>query len=234
MNKLENAVIIPARGGSKGIKNKNLINFSNKPLLFWTINQAIRSKQVSDVYVSSDSKEILNYSKKLGAIPIKRPKKISNNVSKSEDAILHFINSTKKKYKNIIFLQATSPLRFTDDIDNSLKEFKQKKYDSLFSCSTSSDWFDVWKTNNKKGVVPLTIDYKKKPPRQKIKEKYFLQNGSIYIFNKKKFLRYKNRLFGKIGVYVMEEWQSFQIDEKSQVKFMEILFKKFISNEKID
>ena len=231
MNKLENAIIIPARGGSKGIKNKNLINFSNKPLLYWTITQAIKAQKVSDVYVSSDSKKILNFSKKLGAIPIVRPKSISCDISKSEDAILHFINSTKKKYKNIVFLQATSPLRFADDIDNAIKIFKQKKYDSLFSCSTSSDWFDVWKTNKKK-IVPLTIDYKKKMPRQKVKSKYFLQNGSIYIFDKKKFLKYKNRLFGKIGVYIMDEWQSFQIDEKKQIKFMEILFKKFISNEK--
>lgn len=232
MNKPENAIIIPARGGSKGIKNKNLIKFSNKPLLYWTITQAIKAKKINDVYVSSDSKKILNYSKKLGAIPIERPKNISNDTSKSEDAILHFVNSKGKRYKNIIFLQATSPLRLANDIDNSLEKFKQKKNDSLFSCSTSSDWFDVWKTNKKK-IVPLTIDYKNKPPRQKVKAKYFLQNGSIYIFNRKKFLKYKNRLFGKIGVYIMEEWQSFQIDEKKQIKFMEILFKKFILNEKI-
>ena len=63
MNKLENVVIIPARGGSKGIKNKNLISFANKPLLYWTIRQAIKSKSVSRVYVSSDSKKILEFSK---------------------------------------------------------------------------------------------------------------------------------------------------------------------------
>ena len=231
MNKPENVVIIPARGGSVGIKNKNLINFSNKPLLYWTIKQAISSKKVSDVYVSSDSMQILNFSKKLGAIPLLRPKKIATDMSKSEDAIIHFINSLDKNFKNIIFLQATSPLRLKKDIDNAINIFKKKKYDSLFSCSTSSDWFDVWKTKNDK-VLPLTIDYKKKVPRQKVKEKYYLQNGSIYIFNKDKFIKYKNRLFGKIGVYIMKEWQSFQIDEKKQIKFMEVLFNNFVLNEK--
>lgn len=231
MNKLENIIIIPARGGSKGIKNKNLINFANKPLLYWTIKQAIESKSVSRVYVSSDSAKILEFSKKLGAFPIIRPKKIAKDMSKSEDAIIHAVRSIKGKFKNIIFLQATSPLRVKNDIDNAVKKFDSEKFDSLFSCSTSSDWFDVWKTK-KKEVVPLTINYKNKVPRQKVKEKYFLQNGSIYIFKKDKFLKYKNRLFGKIGVYIMNEWQSFQIDEKKQIKFMEILFKKFILNEK--
>jgi N-acylneuraminate cytidylyltransferase len=232
MNKLENVVIIPARGGSKGIKNKNLINFANKPLLYWTIKQAIKSKSISRVYVSSDSTKILEFSKKLGAFPIIRPKKIAKDMSKSEDAIIHFIESLGKNFKNIIFLQATSPLRLKRDIDNAVAKFKNEKYDSLFSCSTSADWFDVWKTNKKK-IVPITIDYKNKPPRQKVKDKYFLQNGSLYIFKKDGFLKYKNRLFGKIGVYIMKEWQSFQIDENEQVNFMEVLFKKFILNEKI-
>ena len=232
MNILENVVIIPARGGSKGIKNKNLISFANKPLLYWTIRQAIKSKSVSRVYVSSDSTKILEFSKKLGAFPILRPKKIAKDMSKSEDAIIHFIESVSQNIKNIIFLQATSPLRLAKDIDNAITIFKKGNYDSLFSCSTSADWFDVWKTYKNK-IIPLTIDYKNKPPRQKVKDKYFLQNGSLYIFKKDSFLKYKNRLFGKIGVYIMNEWQSFQIDENEQLNFMEIIFKKFILNEKI-
>ena len=196
MNILENVVIIPARGGSKGIKNKNLISFANKPLLYWTIRQAIKSKSVSRVYVSSDSKKILEFSKKLGAFPILRPKKIAKDMSKSEDAIAHFIESVNQNIKNIIFLQATSPLRLRKDIDNAITSFKKGNYDSLFSCSTSADWFDVWKTYKDK-IIPLTIDYKNKLPRQKIKDKYFLQNGSLYIFKKDSFLKYKNRLFWK-------------------------------------
>ena len=232
MNKQKNLVIIPARGDSKGIKNKNLIYFAGKPLLYWTITQALSSKNVDKVIVTSDSKKILTYSKRLGADIILRPKSLATDTSKSEEALIHVLININKSFQNIIFLQATSPLRLKDDINNAVKYFLSKKYDSLFSCSTSSDWFDVWKTN-KKNIVPLTIDYKNKPPRQKVKDKYYLQNGSIYIFKKNKFLKYKNRLFGKIGVYIMKEWQSFQIDEINQINFMEILHKKLVVNEKI-
>ena len=232
MNKQKNLVIIPARGNSKGIKNKNLIHFAGKPLLYWTITQAINAKNIDKVIVTSDSSNILNYSKRLGADIVLRPKSLATDTSKSEDALIHVLKNINKSFQNIIFLQATSPLRLKNDITNALKYFETKKYDSLFSCSTSSDWFDVWKTN-KRHIIPLTINYKNKPPRQKVKDKYYLQNGSIYIFKKNKFLKNKNRLFGKIGVYIMKEWQSFQIDEKDQIYVMEILHKKIVLNEKI-
>ena len=69
--------IILARGGSKGIKNKNLVKINNKPLIFWTIFQSLKSKKIDEVWVSSDSKKILSISKKIGANIIKRPKKFS-------------------------------------------------------------------------------------------------------------------------------------------------------------
>ena len=226
-NKSKNVIIIPARGGSKEIKNKNLVNFCGKPLLYWTIKQALSCKFVNEVFVSSDSDEILSFSKTNGARTIKRPKKLSTDISQSEEAILHVLKETKNFFKTIIFLQATSPLRKRDDIDNAIKTFYKKNYDSLFSCHTAEDYFDIWISKNKT-IVPKTINYKKRLPRQLMKTKFYQQNGSIYIFKKEIIEKYNNRLGGNIGVYSMDEWQSFQVDTTKQKKPMELLFQKYL------
>ena len=95
-NKINLSVIL-ARGGSKGIFNKNLKNLNNKPLLYWSIRQCLNCKEISDVWVSSDSEKIINLSKKFGAKTIKRPKKISKDASSSESGWLHAINYFDKK-----------------------------------------------------------------------------------------------------------------------------------------
>ena len=89
--------IILARGGSKGIKNKNLIHVNKKPLLYWSIRAALTTKEISKVWVSSDSHNILNLSKKLGTEIIKRPKLLSTDKSSSEDGWLHAIKEIKKR-----------------------------------------------------------------------------------------------------------------------------------------
>ena len=137
------------------------------------------------------------------------------------------LKETKNFFKTIIFLQATSPLRKRDDIDNAIKTFYKKNYDSLFSCHTAEDYFDIWISKNKT-IVPKTINYKKRLPRQLMKTKFYQQNGSIYIFKKEIIEQYNNRLGGNIGVYSMDEWQSFQVDTIKQKKPMELLFQKYL------
>ena len=134
-----------------------------------------------------------SFSKTNGARTIKRPKKLSTDTSQSEEAILHVLKETKNFFKTIIFLQATSPLRKRDDIDNAIKTFYKKNYDSLFSCHTAEDYFDIWISKNKT-IVPKTINYKKRLPRQLMKTKFYQQNGSIYIFKKEIIEKYNNRL----------------------------------------
>jgi len=222
---LKDIIVIPARGNSKGIKKKNLIPFCGKPLLFWTIMQAKKTKLKNNIYVSSENKEILNYAKKLGVHTVKRPMILSKDDSSSESAILHTIKSLNFKIRNIIFLQATSPLRKPKDIDNALKILNESKSDSLFSCHPAEDYFDVWALKNKK-YKPLIIDFKNRKPRQLFHEKQVCQNGSIYIFKNEIILKKNNRLGGKIAVYEMEEWQSLQLDAIKQIKIMELIFSK--------
>ena len=118
---MKNIIIIPARGNSKGIKKKNLISFCSKPLLTWTILQAKRSKYADDIFVSTESKEISNLCKKLRVKVINRPSELCRDTSSSESAIKHAIKKIDFKIDNIIFLQATSPLRKKNDIDNAVQ-----------------------------------------------------------------------------------------------------------------
>tara|TARA_Y200000002_G_C22627627_1_gene641022 strand:+ start:597 stop:1286 length:690 start_codon:yes stop_codon:yes gene_type:complete len=224
---MENVVIIPARGNSKGIKKKNLLNFCSKPLLYWSIIQAKKSKFRNHIYISSESDEIKKLCNKMKVKFIKRPKKLCSDTSSSESALIHALKVIGGKVKNIIFLQATSPLRKPKDIDMAFNLFKKTKSDSLMSAHKAEDFFDVWKLKNKK-YIPMTIDYKNRKPRQLFKEKHFLANGSIFIFKKNILKKFSNRLGGKIMLYDMEEWQSFQLDNLKQKKNMEMLFKSFL------
>ena len=211
----------------KRYKKKNLINFLGKPLLYWTIVQAKKTKFKKYIYVSSENEEIINFSKSLGVNTIRRPINLSKDNSSSESAIKHVLHQLEFSPNNIIFLQATSPLRFPTDIDNAFDKFKREKLDSLFSCHQAEDYFDIWK--KKKNIyIPVTIDYKKRKPRQFFREEHVCQNGSIYIFKKNLLLKKNNRLGGKINVFKMKEWQSFQIDVIDQKKTVENLFNLYL------
>lgn len=226
---MNNIAIIPCRKNSKEVKNKNIKIFNKKPLLYWTIKAAKSSNLISKVFVTSDSYKILKYAEKYGAIPIKRPKKLANDNSSSESALLHAIKRINFNFKNVIFLQATSPIRKKNDITNAIKLFEGKKYDSMFSSSLASNLF-LWKYVNGKMII-IENNKEIRKPRQKFKNKY-LENGSLYIFKKEGFLKHKNRFFGKIGTYVMERNCSYEIDSKDEFKLLEFISNNLIKNEK--
>lgn len=218
--------IIPARGGSKGIPNKNIKLFNGKPLIEWTINSALKSKLISKVIVSSDSQKILSISKKLGAETVLRPKNISGDFATTESAIKHYIKNTKESFDTIVLLSPTSPIRKIKDIDNAIKEFKSKKLDSCFSASILLD-FLIWKLNKKKKYESINYNFQNRGTRQK-RDPNYLENGSIYVFKTKLMKYHNNRIAGKIGIYLMNFWQSFEIDVKDDWKFLETIQKTYI------
>ncbi len=216
--------IILARGGSKSIKNKNLKKINNKPLLQWSLDHCKNSKNISSIWLSSDSKSILKLGEKNKINIIKRPLKLARDRSSSEVAWLHainFIESKKIKFDIVLAIQPTSAIRGDKDFDNAINLFVKKKYDSLFSCSEISDYC-VWEINNKK--LKSLYDYKNRKPRQLIRKKY-LENGSFFIFNKEKFKIKKNRFFGNVGFYLQEYYKSFQIDEPEDIHIVESVLK---------
>ena len=165
--------IILARGGSKGIPNKNIIDFCGKPLIYWSIKQAQDSNCFKKIWVSSDDEKILKISDRYGAETIKRPKNISGDISSSESSWLHALNFIrKKKFKvDLIFSpQVTSPLRTKYDIIGSIKLFKKEKYDSMFSCNTYSA-LTLW-SKEKNNFKSINYDYKN---YTKLKDRTFFE-----------------------------------------------------------
>lgn len=225
-------VIIPARSGSKGIKKKNLIEFCGKPLVAWSIERAISSKCVSGVYVSTDGSDIADIAAKYGANIIERPKEISGDTASSESALLHAIAEIEKteNFENVIFLQATSPLREKTDIDNAYELFLREGYDSLFSMAVMDD-YTLWSGNPGFEMRSLSFDYQNRGRRQD-REPIYLENGSIYIFKKDTIRKYNNRMGGRIGMYEMPFNHSFEIDSESEIEICEFYMKKILEKEK--
>ena len=211
MKKKINIAIILARGGSKGIANKNIKILNNEPLIHWSIRQCLNCKDINSVWVSSDSNKIIKIAKKFGANIILRPDNISKDDSTSESGWLHAINyldNQKIKFDTVIALQATSPLRESKDIKKALGIYYENKYDSLFTGSINNEIFFNWSEKLKK--ISSNYNIRIRTRRQNLKN-LILENGSFYIFDKKNFMKNKNRLFGKIGFYLMSKLKAFRL-----------------------
>lgn len=211
--------IIPARGGSKSIPKKNMIDFCGKPLIAWSIEHALGSRHVDGVYVSTDNEEIASISEEFGASIIERPSELATDTSSSEVVLDHAITEVQKACGNIdlvVFLQATSPVRESSDIDNACETLLTENFDSLFSAAVLDD-FCVWE-KTQQGMESVTFNYLDRGMRQD-REPYFLENGSIYIFKPNILIEHNNRLGGRIGIYLMPMWKSFEIDSLEDLDF---------------
>ena len=218
-------IIIPARGGSKGIKNKNVINICGKPLIFYTINPALKIKEnglINEVIVSTDSKKIANISKKLDvSVPFLRPKNISGDKAKSIDFMLHAINYFEKKgisYDYIVLLQPTSPLRGYEDIKGAVSLYLKNKSDSLISVCKEErvDETELYYKKNDVGI-PLSVNHNKGIRRQELKE-LFIRNAAIYITSVKYLKKNKRVISDNPLIFEMSEKRSIDIDTKKDLE----------------
>ncbi len=217
--------IIPARGNSKRIKNKNLYPIHKKPLIYYSIIQAMGAKKIKEVYVSSDDKDILNFADSLNCKIIKRPKILSKDTSTSEEALLHALNKIEKKYEvdAIMLLQCTSPVRKPKDLDNAIDFFYRKNADSLLSVVSFHRF--IWSLNRYK-LKPINFDYKNRPRSQDFQNKY-LETGSLYITKTDILKNLKNRLGGKIIPFVMDFITNFEIDNLDDIRLVEWAIKNY-------
>ena len=219
--------VIAARGGSKGIPNKNLIDLCGKPLIAWTVVQAGAARGVDVVAVSSDSDAILAAAEAAGAVGVRRPAAISGDLASSEEAWLHALDQLDGRvgpFGRIVALQATSPIREASDIDNALDAFEREKLDSLFSVCEVEDYFN-WRVGAN-GPEPINYDYHNRRMRQQI-EKRYLENGSFYVLVPSLLREQKNRLGGRIGMHLMERHKMFQIDRPEDVKLCAAIMRSY-------
>ena len=221
--------VIPARAGSKGIRRKNLTNFCGKPLVLWTIEQALAAERIDSVWVSSDDAAILDLAAGAGARVIERPAEISDDAASSESCWRHAIDSIEAEHQTIDILvapQCTSPVRESADFDAAVALFERDGYDSLFSATSVPD-FNIWRPDHEARLESFTYDYRNRGRRQD-KAAQYLENGSFWVLKPSVLRRYDNRLGGHIGVYPMAFWKSFQIDEKADLRFCATLMCEYV------
>jgi len=193
--------VILARGGSKGIPRKNLIDLNGFPLIYHSIKASLNSN-VDETWVSSDDDEILKVSHSFGAKTLKRYEDTSNDYASSESALLHFADNVE--FDKLVFIQPTSPLIKSKDINKGI--VKTLDCDSVFS-GYEEHWTGKWDLNLK----PRGWSIESRPRRQDIPPIY-IENGAFYITSKTNLLSSKLRYSGKIDIVLMPFIRSFQID----------------------
>ena len=211
--------IVPARSGSKGLKNKNILKIKNKELIYYPIKAGLKSKYIDYVLFSSDSKKFMKIAKKYKAeCPFTRPKKFSLDSSTSFEVIKHGIDFLKI-YKNKIFdyvicLEPTSPLTTSVDVDESIRKIIDSKSKSLVGVM-KSEKFSIpyhFKMDKKRGITPAVKgnDFRKR--RQLVKNTFIL-DGSLYIANIKDYIKYKGFFTSKTIGWIMPKIKNIEIDD---------------------
>ena len=220
--------IIPARSGSKSIKDKNIRELEKKPLIAWSIETCLKSKLISKIYVSTDSKKYAKIAKKFGPVEILlRPKKISSDFSTDYQMIKHAIDNINYDYEYIAHIRPTTPIRKIRDLNNAIKIFTNSKYSSLRSVHEMSETSYKSVEINRGILKPLknlklTLD-EINSPRQRFNKTY-TPNGVIDIYKKSFILRNK-KLFGN-NVKGFKTSYTQEIDNKDDFNYIEFLCKK--------
>lgn len=225
--------IIPARSGSKGLKNKNIIKLGNQPLIAWPIKAALKSKYIDMVLVSTDSLKIAKIAKKYGAeVPFLRPEKLARDNSSTIDVIKHtvkFLKKEEKYFDYILCLESTSPLTSAKDIDNSINilfknSSKANSIVSVSNCSSQHPEYLFYKKKN--NLLKRYLNKKEYLRRQDLSNLYFI-DGSLYL-SKVKSLFLNNSFISKKTIsFIMPKQKSFEIDDYTDLLIYKILIKKY-------
>jgi len=231
INKKKILGIVTARSGSKGLKNKNILNFEKKPLLAYPIIALKKSLIVDYIFLSTDSILYARKGKKFGAnVPYLRSNKLSTSKATSEEVILDILKVFKEKnffFDIIILLEPTSPLTNFRDVKKVLNFFVKKiKKGSLLGIS-KLEKFDSRSIFNLNKKNKIRIKNKKFVSRQKIKNEYYL-DGSFYISDVETFCNKKSFIHNKTYGYKLENYKSIEIDNVIDFKIANLIFKNLI------
>jgi N-acylneuraminate cytidylyltransferase/CMP-N,N'-diacetyllegionaminic acid synthase len=220
--------IIPARGGSKGFPKKNIQLFSGKPLIFWTIEAAIKSLSIDKIILSTDDEEIVKLCSEYKEVetPFLRPKELAKDSSLAVDAYIYTIDKLRKDHNllasNYIALLPTSPLRNSNDIDGAANLFRDRKADSVIACRKLDfprEWIiDLDQTQR----ILKPKDERTLQNRQEQKEIY-IPNGSIYILKHEMVKKFRTYYFDRTFAYLMPGNRSIDIDSKEDFSYAEYL-----------
>ena len=219
--------IIPARGGSKGIKDKNIIDLCGKPLISWSIKtgaELLKNATLKKCIVSTDDQEIAKIAEEHGGdVPFFRPKKISTDKSKSIEFVLHALEELKKKgmtYNAVMILQPTSPQRNSEDISKIVNSFMLRKENSLISCY-QEDYINEYVMYNKVGetLQPVSVNHNKGIRRQ-THSPIYIRNGALYVTKVPFILKNKKLVCDNPMLLEMKKTKSINLDNLEDLKLL--------------
>ena len=224
-------VIIPARGGSKGLPWKNIKVLWVKPLVEWSIEAGLKSKYVDEVMTSTDDEKIAEISKKYGAsVPFLRPSELASDTATTFDTVKHTIdyykNELKKEFDYIVLLEPTSPLREVFDIDMAIEILLESRADSIVGiCKTESQNPAFLVSKNENGLIS---GYENKDMvvlrRQEIKDVYFFE-GTIYVSKTDVLLDKKTFYHDNTIGYEVPKYKALEIDDIIDFVMVEAIMK---------
>ena len=203
--------LITARGGSKGVPRKNIININGKPLIWYSINASLNSN-VSETWVSTEDAEIKQVSKECGARVIDRPKELSDDIIMPDDALLHF--ARQEDFDVLVFIQPCAALIKSEYINKGVEMVVSGEYNSSFAVVKES-WLPRWDMN----VNPVDWELYKRPRRQD-KPELYIEAGMFYVTTRENLLVSKLRYSGEIGVVEIPLKDSFQIDTPEDLELI--------------
>jgi len=223
--------IIPARGGSKTIKKKNIALINNHPLIAYTVFEAKKSKYISDLVVSSDDDRIRTVSIQYGCpAPFKRPKYLSNDKATSVDCDLHATRymekKLNKKYDFVIELMCTNPFKTAQDIDGVIETHINTKCETVISVMKLEDHHPIRIKKIENGLIKdFCLKEIPETRRQDLKPEAFIRNGSIYSM-RRDILEKKIRTGAKNSrAYIMPRERTVNIDELMDLYIAQMLMK---------
>jgi len=223
--------VIPARGGSKRLPRKNVLNLAGKPLIAWTIEAASGSKYIDRVVVSTDDQEIAVISKKYGAdVPFMRSDVLATDEATSIDVVLNTLEQLEISgniYEYVMLLQPTSPLRTAEHINQAIEFLQSKNADSVVSVSPVAhpiEWMNTLPADRSmSNFFPSEIENKRS---QDFPKRYRL-NGAIYLNQVKVLMRSGSLINCGIGyAYVMDEQDSIDIDNDVDFIMADVILRK--------
>jgi N-acylneuraminate cytidylyltransferase len=218
-------VIIPARGGSKGLPGKNIKTLCGKPLLAWAIEAALQSEMVEQVYVTTDDANIARQALRFGAKVIDRPVELSGDTASSESALLHALDELSSRgdlTPLLVFMQCTSPLTLASDIDQAIRTLVDAEADTCLTVTASHAF--LWRQNPVVGACGVNHDKAVRLRRQDC-EPEFRENGAVYVMRTDGFRAEKHRFFGKTVISEMPAKRSVEIDDALDFDLVAVLMK---------
>jgi N-acylneuraminate cytidylyltransferase/CMP-N,N'-diacetyllegionaminic acid synthase len=229
--------IITARKGSKGIPGKNIKTLAGKPLIAWTIEQALSSHMISKVIVSTDCKTIASVSKRYGAdVPFMRPSSLAKDNSPHIDVVIHAVewleSMRNEVFDYVMLLQPTSPLRNVRDINDSIKLALKKKADAVIGVKRISLPLRYLKNVDKKGTLKNSFNMGEKYSHRGSSPYTYYENGAIYIIRRKTLFAKKTLYTRNTFAYLMPEERSIDIDTPWDFYTADLILKEKIRKEK--